>query len=629
MLDKNPGSVWLREYQPGDHICRQGEYGSTAFYIHAGKVDVTIDTGRPIERKKASRGWFGSARNQPHKPIPIDSSRALDGASRTVQLGAGDFFGEMTCLSYLPRSATVIARERVYCLEMLRNILLLIFANDEQKKWRSEKKKFLRANPGKRFEAARPEDMPVQKTYRQRALSNELRACPLLNDVPEEGLKQLVESADLVSMEPGEVIFAEGDPADDFFIVRRGFVKVSRIQDREELVMNYLSKGQFFGEIALLGDELGNATTRTATCTAIDHVDLIALGREDFADLVVRYPEVKRQLRDKARQRQERKHQQPPLRPGLDFRQYLDQGLMQGTNMLLFDLERCTRCDECVRACADSHGGVTRLRREGLRFDKYLVPTSCRSCRDPVCLTECPVGSIGRTPGGAIMVEDWCIGCRKCEENCPFGNIEMLLTHADGSTEIHKQQSPVREVRVKLDPPEGFSAAALPVGLKWSGRDRSLVFADVPGVAGEDEMRAVSADAGYQKAIDEILKRIESRIELPVLPADFKPPVNIEGVVKLKKPKKDDPGNAVLFAGVVDSSNRDAYAGASTDAGYQTAVDRAQQESRGLRAVLSKAIVCDLCESVEQSPNCVYACPHDAAFRVDSDVFFRVSAAEK
>ena len=46
LLDKNPGSVWLRAYEPGETICRQGEYGSTAFYIHSGKVRV-LDRRRP------------------------------------------------------------------------------------------------------------------------------------------------------------------------------------------------------------------------------------------------------------------------------------------------------------------------------------------------------------------------------------------------------------------------------------------------------------------------------------------------------------------------------------------------------------------------------------------------------
>jgi Fe-S-cluster-containing hydrogenase component 2 len=65
------------------------------------------------------------------------------------------------------------------------------------------------------------------------------------------------------------------------------------------------------------------------------------------------------------------------------------------------------------------------LIREGLRFDKFLVASSCRSCLDPYCMVGCPVGSIRRRNSREIIIEDWCIGCGKCAENCPYGNINM------------------------------------------------------------------------------------------------------------------------------------------------------------------------------------------------------------
>ena len=105
--------------------------------------------------------------------------------------------------------------------------------------------------------------------------------------------------------------------------------------------------------------------------------------------------------------------------------QFLNQGLMEAQSLLLLDLDRCTRCDQCVRACADAHDGVSRLIREGLRFDRYLVATSCRQCRDPLCMVGCPVGSIRRRNSLEVIIEDWCIGCGQCANNCPYGNINM------------------------------------------------------------------------------------------------------------------------------------------------------------------------------------------------------------
>jgi Fe-S-cluster-containing hydrogenase component 2 len=40
-------------------------------------------------------------------------------------------------------------------------------------------------------------------------------------------------------------------------------------------------------------------------------------------------------------------------------------------------------------------------------------------------MTQCPVGSIRRKENLEIIIEDWCIGCGKCAELCPYGNINM------------------------------------------------------------------------------------------------------------------------------------------------------------------------------------------------------------
>jgi cGMP-dependent protein kinase 2 len=53
------------------------------------------------------------------------------------------------------------------------------------------------------------------------------------------------------------------------------------------------------------------------------------------------------------------------------------------------------------------------------------VPTSCRHCEDPHCMTDCPPDAIRRAPNGEVYIRDNCIGCGNCQSNCPYGVIHM------------------------------------------------------------------------------------------------------------------------------------------------------------------------------------------------------------
>ena len=142
-------------------------------------------------------------------------------------------------------------------------------------------------------------------------------------------------------------------------------------------------------------------------------------GLHDHPSALDQFPEVRRQIIELAIKRLEDTAETLHQIENLPLSEYLSQGLFNAQSLLVLDLEKCTRCDECTKACADTHDGVTRLIREGLRFDKFLVASSCRSCLDPYCMVGCPVGSIRRRNSREIIIEDWCIGCGKCAENCP------------------------------------------------------------------------------------------------------------------------------------------------------------------------------------------------------------------
>lgn len=420
-LSLNQTAVVKRHYKAGDIVCREGEYGSTAFYILDGTVDVFISTPiKHVQQQGASDGWFSRIRSRlagrsedvragedARRWIPIDAPVDLPYDDPIAQLGPGDLFGEMTCMSYHPRSATVRAATDGTMLEMLRNVLDVL-----------QKNKTFRAR--------------LEETYRQRALENHLRSVPVLAGLPRDFVDYLRDRVELVRFSPGQVICRQGEAADAFYLVRLGFVKVSEAHPGGDLVLAYIPRGGYFGEIGLLGGGV-----RTATCTALDHVEVVRIGGEEFGAMVEHFPGVRAELERVAVERREQNRARAAATDAVAVGDFLAQGLMEAQSLLVLDLERCTRCDQCVRACADAHDGVTRLVREGLRFDKYLVATSCRQCRDPLCMVGCPVGSIRRRNSLEVIIEDWCVGCGLCASNCPYGNISLHSFAVKGADPDH------------------------------------------------------------------------------------------------------------------------------------------------------------------------------------------------
>jgi len=408
-LELNQKAIVKRRYRAGEIICREGDFGSTAFYILEGKAEVYLSSPIAHVKTQDSGGGFFKRLSSLLAPriddqraeestrafIPIDASVDLPYGSPVAELVPGDLFGEMTCMNYYPRSATVRAKTDCVMLEMLRNVLDILQRN-------------------KTFRAQ------LERNYRARALDSHLRSVPIFGPLTKDFIDHLRDRVELIRYQPGQVICRQGDPADSFYLIRIGFVKISEQRPGGEMILAYLGRGGFFGEIGLL-----SGGTRTASCTALDHVEVVRITGEDFQAMLDRFPEVRASLESVARGRVEenRKHVQEVGEVPVDT--FLAQGLMEAQSLLVLDLEKCTRCDQCVRACADAHQGVSRLVREGLRFDKYLVATSCRQCRDPLCMVGCPVGSIRRRNTLEVIIEDWCIGCGLCANNCPYGNINL------------------------------------------------------------------------------------------------------------------------------------------------------------------------------------------------------------
>ena len=106
---------------------------------------------------------------------------------------------------------------------------------------------------------------------------------------------------------------------------------------------------------------------------------------------------------------------------------FVEERFINGSQTMLINLDRCTGCDDCVRACASTHDNNPRFVRHGKRHDQLMVSNACMHCHDPVCMIGCPTGAIHRTQSGEVVINDLtCIGCSTCANSCPYGNIRMV-----------------------------------------------------------------------------------------------------------------------------------------------------------------------------------------------------------
>ncbi len=87
-----------------------------------------------------------------------------------------------------------------------------------------------------------------------------------------------------VTLAPGSILFREGDPADQFYIIIRGEIDiVKQHPSGREIHLGSLGSGQYFGEIGLMGDGIRTATVRVS---GKENLVLMALDRTTFARLL-------------------------------------------------------------------------------------------------------------------------------------------------------------------------------------------------------------------------------------------------------------------------------------------------------------------------------------------------------
>jgi len=353
-------TVWAS--QPGEVIFKQNDYSNSFFLILEGNVSIQVE--------------------------------GKDGATGVFTMCAGDFFGEMGLLSGRRRSATVSVGEVCVLVEIPRRSMLRLLQS---------------ANGVRRR---------LDEVSLKRIIRNTMDA-----SLSESELEHLVQEARFKQYAVGDVIFYEGDKADGLYMIRSGSVTVSRLIAGKEVVLAYVSAGNYVGEMALVSSMPRSATVRAAAPT-----EAILLEAERFNAVLQRNSSIRGNIDSRYLEHLRSDESATSSKSSGLIKFLMDQGVGEATDVLLIDYSRCIRCNNCETACADVHDGTSRLNREaGPTYEQIHVPASCRHCEHPHCMKDCPPDAIHRSVNGEVFIGDSCIGCGNCQNYCPYGVIQMAF----------------------------------------------------------------------------------------------------------------------------------------------------------------------------------------------------------
>jgi Fe-S-cluster-containing dehydrogenase component/CRP-like cAMP-binding protein len=459
----------LMRCQPGQIIVRNGDWGNSAFFILSGAVRVElgtasdagvssepIDVGRRDVQRKSLFQAVAQLWNRHPEPEYRGGGDAAAGVASvsqgsgeetrvyladvnavldkhlTARMEAPHFFGEIAALGRTPRTATVFAEGEVELLEVRWQGLRDVMKRDEALK------------------------QQIDQAFRERALISFLRSNRLFEHLDDEQLGTICDTAifetfgEYDSARPfkdmaqqgvdsgfeGEPLVArEGGYPDGLILIRSGLARLSHKHHHGHRTVGYLSPGHAYGfdEIRASAGQSSHAELKNSL-RAIGFLSVVVIPTYLVEELLLTKPSTVPVPAAKPGRGSDRdadphdpaSHASHANDTFLEF--LVDERFVQGTAAMVIDLDRCTRCDDCVRACAATHDNNPRFIRHGPVHDHFMIATACMHCSDPVCMIDCPTGAIhsDQLEGQVVINEATCIGCSSCANKCPYNAIRMV-----------------------------------------------------------------------------------------------------------------------------------------------------------------------------------------------------------
>jgi ABC-type antimicrobial peptide transport system permease subunit len=109
----------------------------------------------------------------------------------------------------------------------------------------------------------------------------------LFQDLSESDIQKFIQSHKIVSYSPKQVIMKEGDVGEDFYVILKGSVEVSKTYNNQKNILRILGKGDVFGEMAFLCQE-----KRVADIQAVEKSELLAVSPDKMKNLEKTHPQI-------------------------------------------------------------------------------------------------------------------------------------------------------------------------------------------------------------------------------------------------------------------------------------------------------------------------------------------------
>ena len=121
---------------------------------------------------------------------------------------------------------------------------------------------------------------------------NPLRTIPIFSKLDEADMDLMYRSMRQRTYPPNTIVFFEGDVPDGLYLLIRGRVKISLMDENgREIILSTLKGGSFFGEMALF-DEY----PRSADVETLEYTDFLILRKSHFIEMIENSPSIVRNI---------------------------------------------------------------------------------------------------------------------------------------------------------------------------------------------------------------------------------------------------------------------------------------------------------------------------------------------